>query len=95
MAERFNAPVLKTGDPKGSVGSNPTPSAKRGIFVLVLRRRPRPRPRKRVSLPNLMNYQTVNSSRYKASQTCHIDDEDDDENGYDLLARALAYRPWQ
>ena len=26
MAERFNAPVLKTGDPKGSVGSNPTPS---------------------------------------------------------------------
>ena len=28
MAERFNAPVLKTGDPKGSVGSNPTPSAK-------------------------------------------------------------------
>jgi len=43
----------------------------------------------------LMNYQTVNSSRYKASQTCHIEDEDDDENGYDLLARALAYRPWQ
>jgi hypothetical protein len=28
MAERFNAPVLKTGDPQGSVGSNPTPSAK-------------------------------------------------------------------
>ncbi len=27
MAERFNAPVLKTGDPQGSVGSNPTPSA--------------------------------------------------------------------
>jgi hypothetical protein len=26
MAERFNAPVLKTGDPQGSVGSNPTPS---------------------------------------------------------------------
>jgi hypothetical protein len=29
MVERFIAPVLKTGDPKGSVGSNPTPSAKR------------------------------------------------------------------
>jgi hypothetical protein len=28
MVERFIAPVLKTGDPKGSVGSNPTPSAK-------------------------------------------------------------------
>jgi hypothetical protein len=28
MAERFKAPVLKTGDPRGSVGSNPTPSAK-------------------------------------------------------------------
>ena len=27
MAEWFNAPVLKTGDPPGSVGSNPTPSA--------------------------------------------------------------------
>jgi hypothetical protein len=27
MAERLKAPVLKTGDPKGSVGSNPTPSA--------------------------------------------------------------------
>jgi hypothetical protein len=27
MAERFIAPVLKTGDPQGSVGSNPTPSA--------------------------------------------------------------------
>ena len=27
MVERFIAPVLKTGDPKGSVGSNPTPSA--------------------------------------------------------------------
>ena len=26
MAERFKAPVLKTGDPQGSVGSNPTPS---------------------------------------------------------------------
>jgi hypothetical protein len=26
MVERFIAPVLKTGDPKGSVGSNPTPS---------------------------------------------------------------------
>jgi hypothetical protein len=29
MAERFKAPVLKTGDPQGSVGSNPTPSANR------------------------------------------------------------------
>jgi hypothetical protein len=29
MVERFNAPVLKTGDPQGSVGSNPTPSANR------------------------------------------------------------------
>ena len=27
MAEWTNAPVLKTGDPQGSVGSNPTPSA--------------------------------------------------------------------
>jgi hypothetical protein len=27
MAEWFKAPVLKTGDPQGSVGSNPTPSA--------------------------------------------------------------------
>jgi hypothetical protein len=27
MAERLKAPVLKTGDPQGSVGSNPTPSA--------------------------------------------------------------------
>jgi hypothetical protein len=28
MAERSIAPVLKTGDPQGSVGSNPTPSAR-------------------------------------------------------------------
>ena len=28
MAERFKAPVLKTGDVQASVGSNPTPSAK-------------------------------------------------------------------
>ena len=28
VAERPNAPVLKTGDTKVSVGSNPTPSAK-------------------------------------------------------------------
>ena len=28
MAERLKAPVLKTGDPQGSVGSNPTPSAR-------------------------------------------------------------------
>ena len=28
MAERFNAPVLKTGDAQASVGSNPTPSAR-------------------------------------------------------------------
>ena len=27
MAEWLIAPVLKTGDPQGSVGSNPTPSA--------------------------------------------------------------------
>ena len=27
VAERLNAPVLKTGDGKPSVGSNPTPSA--------------------------------------------------------------------
>jgi Autotransporter beta-domain len=32
MVERFIAPVLKTGDPQGSVGSNPTPSA---MFVSV------------------------------------------------------------
>ena len=30
MAEWSIAPVLKTGDPQGSVGSNPTPSAIRG-----------------------------------------------------------------
>ena len=29
MAERFNAPVLKTDEPNGSVGSNPTLSANR------------------------------------------------------------------
>ena len=29
VAERFKAPVLKTGDVKASVGSNPTPSATR------------------------------------------------------------------
>jgi hypothetical protein len=28
MAEWSIAPVLKTGDPQGSVGSNPTPSAR-------------------------------------------------------------------
>ena len=28
MVEWFIAPVLKTGDPQGSVGSNPTPSAR-------------------------------------------------------------------
>jgi PAS domain S-box-containing protein len=33
MAERLNAPVLKTGNPKGFVGSNPTPSAT-GVFVM-------------------------------------------------------------
>jgi hypothetical protein len=27
MAERLKAPVLKTGGPKGLVGSNPTPSS--------------------------------------------------------------------
>jgi hypothetical protein len=27
VAERLNAAVLKTAEPKGSVGSNPTPSA--------------------------------------------------------------------
>ena len=30
VAERTNAAVLKTADPKGFVGSNPTPSASRG-----------------------------------------------------------------
>ena len=30
VAERSNAPVLKTGDPQGSVGSNPTLSASPG-----------------------------------------------------------------
>jgi hypothetical protein len=34
MAERFKAPVLKTGDPQGSVGSNPTPSAAPYMFLL-------------------------------------------------------------
>ena len=28
VAERLKAPVLKTGLPKGNVGSNPTPSAR-------------------------------------------------------------------
>src|SRR6266481_5337734 len=32
MVERFIAPVLKTGDPEGSVGSNPTPSARFTLF---------------------------------------------------------------
>lgn len=32
VAERPNAPVLKTGDTKVSVGSNPTPSA---IFLII------------------------------------------------------------
>ena len=32
VAEWSNAPVLKTGEPQGSVGSNPTPSA---ILVLM------------------------------------------------------------
>ncbi len=31
MAERLKAPVLKTGDVKASVGSNPTLSAKENI----------------------------------------------------------------
>jgi hypothetical protein len=31
VAERFKAPVLKTGDVKASVGSNPTPSAIRNL----------------------------------------------------------------
>jgi hypothetical protein len=35
MAERFNAPVLKTGDPQGSVGSNPTPSAISSLRILL------------------------------------------------------------
>ncbi len=38
MAERSNAPVLKTGVPSGTVGSNPTPSAK-PCYVYVLRNR--------------------------------------------------------
>ena len=32
MAERLKAPVLKTGDVKASVGSNPTLSAKLHMF---------------------------------------------------------------
>jgi hypothetical protein len=35
MVERFIAPVLKTGDPQGSVGSNPTPSANSTPGALV------------------------------------------------------------
>ena len=36
VAERLKAPVLKTGDVKASVGSNPTPSAKyAGVVELV------------------------------------------------------------
>ena len=36
MAERMKAPVLKTGVPKGAVGSNPTPSAKfAGVAQMV------------------------------------------------------------
>ncbi len=34
VAERFKAPVLKTGDVQASVGSNPTPSASRPSFIL-------------------------------------------------------------
>jgi hypothetical protein len=40
MVERFIAPVLKTGDPQGSVGSNPTPSAR--LIINDLRRKVHP-----------------------------------------------------
>ena len=40
MAERLKAPVLKTGDVKASVGSNPTLSAS---FIIGLRKYPRGR----------------------------------------------------
>jgi hypothetical protein len=33
MAEWFKAAVLKTAVPRGTVGSNPTPSAKKGFSV--------------------------------------------------------------
>ena len=38
VAERLKAPVLKTGKPKGFVGSNPTPSA--SIIAITGRFRP-------------------------------------------------------
>ena len=41
MAERLKAPVLKTGDVKASVGSNPTLSA--NSFTIDLRKYPRGR----------------------------------------------------
>lgn len=34
VVEWLMAPVLKTGDPQGSVGSNPTPSAPCNPFLL-------------------------------------------------------------
>ena len=37
MAEWIIAPVLKTGDPQGSVGSNPTPSASHWQDITVAR----------------------------------------------------------
>ena len=43
MAERFKAPVLKTGDPYGSGGSNPSPSV-RVKWRLKLRQNPATQP---------------------------------------------------
>ena len=33
LAERFNAPVLKTGRPIGLMGSNPMPLGSKGVVV--------------------------------------------------------------
>lgn len=38
VAERPNAPVLKTGDTKVSVGSNPTPSAKLTLLKKITKK---------------------------------------------------------
>jgi PAS domain S-box-containing protein len=45
MAERLNAPVLKTGNPQGFVGSNPTPSA---IWHVVMPALPPPKIEKKL-----------------------------------------------
>ncbi len=50
MAERSKAAVLKTADPRGSVGSNPTSSAIKIILPQILQMRSRHRERKEDSI---------------------------------------------